>query len=149
MVTAAKLGSEAALSRTERLEVYMDGLCPLCRWLREKVERRDRFNRIRWMDYRDPAVQSSTPYTFKEFDEAMRTRRITDGHWSAGYEGWLEVMRILPRWHFIVPVLSVWPFTAMGKLFYRWLAKRRYKLFGIPPPCGPEGVCSLHKDSGQ
>jgi predicted DCC family thiol-disulfide oxidoreductase YuxK len=149
MVAATKKESEAAASKTERLEVYMDGQCPLCRWMREKVERRDKFGRIDWKDYRDPETLSSTPFSFKELDEAMHVRRIADGRWSSGFKAWLEVMRVLPRWRYLAPVLSIWPFTALGRLFYRWLASRRYKLFGIPPPCDPEGVCTLHKDSGQ
>ncbi|MDQ3817071.1 MAG: DUF393 domain-containing protein [Acidobacteriota bacterium] len=132
------------MDETAQLEVYMDGQCPLCRWMRERVERRDRWHKIEWLDYRDPAVQSRTPYTFKELDAEMHARRIADGHWAAGYKAWLEVMRVLQRWRIIAPVLSVWPFTALGRLFYRWLATRRYKLFGIPPPCDAEGVCSLH-----
>ncbi|HYJ46710.1 MAG TPA: DUF393 domain-containing protein [Pyrinomonadaceae bacterium] len=137
------------MSQTEQLEVYLDGQCPLCRWMRERVERRDRSGRIRWMDYRDPDVLGKTPYTFKQLDEQMHARRIADGCWTAGFQAWLEVLRVLPRWRFLAPLLSVWPFTALGRLFYRWLAKRRYKLFGIPPPCDPEGVCTLHKESEQ
>jgi predicted DCC family thiol-disulfide oxidoreductase YuxK len=133
------------MNNATQLEVYTDGQCPLCRWMREKVERRDRFGRIKWMDYREPEVQSRTPYTFQELDDKMHTRRIADGRWSAGFEGWLEVMRVLPRWRMLAPLLSVWPFTSLGPVFYRWLAKRRYKLFGVPPPCDADGLCSLHK----
>lgn len=134
------------MGQAKLIEVYMDGQCPLCRWMREKVERRDKLARIDWKDYRDPETLSSTPYTFKELDEEMHARRIADGRWSAGFKAWLEVMRVLPRWRMIAPLLSIWPVTALGRLFYRWLAKRRYKLFGIPPPCDAEGVCALHKE---
>ena len=137
------------MSEAAQWEVYTDGQCPLCRWMREKVERRDRRRRIKWLDYRDPEVQTSVPYTFQELDAEMHARRIADGDWSAGYQAWLEVLRVLPRWRFIVPLLSIWPFTALGRIFYRWLATRRYKLFGVPPPCDADGVCSLHKSSGQ
>lgn len=137
------------MSETAQLEVYTDGQCPLCQWMRSKVEPRDRFNRIEWLDYRDREVQSRTPYTFAELDAEMHARRLADGRWSAGYDAWLEVMRVLPRWRFIAPLLSIWPFTSLGRLFYRWLATRRYKLFGVPPPCDAEGVCALHKESRQ
>jgi predicted DCC family thiol-disulfide oxidoreductase YuxK len=53
-------------------------------------------------------------------------------------------MRVLPGWRLLAPVLSVWPFKSLGAVFYRWLAARRYKLFGVPPPGDPSGVCSLH-----
>ena len=132
------------MSQTAQLEVYMDGQCPLCRWLRERVERRDKHGRIDWKDYRDPEVLGRTPFTFQQLDAEMHARKIADGRWAAGFQAWLEVMKVLPRWRFLAPILSVWPFTALGRLFYRWLATRRYKLFGIPPPCDADGVCSLH-----
>ncbi len=134
------------MSEAAQLEVYTDGQCPLCRWMREKVDRRDRYQRVKWFDYRDPKVQSSTPYTFQELDAEMHARRLDGGKWSAGYHAWLEVMRVLPRWRYLVPLLSIWPFTALGRGFYHWLATRRYKLFGAPPPCDADGVCSLHKE---
>ena len=137
------------MNQVASLEVYTDGQCPLCKWMRERVSRRDRFNRIKWLDYRDEQVQSLTPYSFKELDTEMHTRRIADGRWAAGYKGWLEVLRLLPRWRFIVPLLSIWPFTFLGRLFYAWLATRRYKLFGIPPPCDTDGVCALHKSGDK
>jgi predicted DCC family thiol-disulfide oxidoreductase YuxK len=140
---------EIEMSQTAQLEVYTDGQCPLCRWMRSKVEPRDRFNRIEWMDYRDPEVQSRTPYTFEQLDKEMHARRIGDGGWSAGYGAWLDVMRVLPRWRIVAPLISIWPFTFLGRLFYRQLASRRYQLFGVPPPCDTDGVCSLHKESGQ
>ena len=135
------------MMQTAQLEVYTDGQCPLCKWMREKVSRRDRFRRVEWLDYRDPQVQSRTPYSFQELDAEMHTRKISDNSWSAGYHAWLEVMRVLPRWRYLVPLFSIWPFTCLGRIFYRWLATRRYKLFGVPPPCDADGVCALHKKS--
>ena len=135
------------MSSDTKLQVYTDGQCPLCLWMRDKVERRDRFRRIEWLDYRDPQVQRLTPYTFEQLDAQMHARRIGDDRWSAGYQAWLDVMRVLPRWRLIAPLLSIWPFTFLGRLFYRWLASRRYKLFGAPPPCHDNEVCSLHKNS--
>lgn len=137
------------MSETAQLEVYTDGQCPLCRWMRAKVEPRDRFKRIKWLDYRDAEVQSQTPYTFEQLDKEMYARQILNGRWSAGYGAWLDVLRQLPRWRFVAPALSLWPFTSLGRHIYRWLAKRRYKLFGVPPPCDTDGLCSLHKESGQ
>ena len=137
------------MSNATQLEVYTDGQCPLCLWMREKVELRDRVGRIKWFDFRDPHVQLLTPHTFEELDAEMHVRDVGDGRWSAGFLAWLEVMRLLPRWRVLAPVLSVWPFTSLGRVFYRWLAKRRYKLFGVPPPCDASGLCSLHKSGRQ
>jgi predicted DCC family thiol-disulfide oxidoreductase YuxK len=111
--------------------------------MRARVEPRDRDGRVRWLDFRDPEVQRrAEPITVEQLDAEMHAR-TEDGRWFSGYAAWLEVLRVLPGWRRLVPVLSRWPFTSLGPLFYRWLATRRYKLFGIPPPCGPDGVCSL------
>jgi predicted DCC family thiol-disulfide oxidoreductase YuxK len=132
------------MSETARIEVYTDGQCPLCKWMRARVEPFDRHQRINWLDYRDPEVQRrAAPYTLQELDAEMHTR-TPDGRWSAGYKAWIALMRVLPGWRYLAPLLSIWPFTSLGALFYRWLAKRRYKLFGVPPPCDASGVCSLH-----
>jgi predicted DCC family thiol-disulfide oxidoreductase YuxK len=132
------------MSEIERIDVYTDGQCPLCQWMRARVEPFDRQHRITWLDYRDPEVMSSAaPYTFQELNEEMHARS-PDGRWSAGYGAWVAIMRVLPGWRLLAPVLSVWPFTSLGAIFYRWLAARRYKLFGVPPPCDVNGVCALH-----
>ena len=133
------------MSSHERIEVYTDGQCPLCQWLRARVEPFDRNHRIEWINYREPEkFPRPVPYTFEELNEEMHVY-TADGRWSEGYRAWLDVMRVLPRWRALTPVLSIWPVTSLGNAFYRWLASRRYKLFGIPPPCDADGVCALHK----
>jgi predicted DCC family thiol-disulfide oxidoreductase YuxK len=127
-----------------RIEVYTDGRCPLCLWLRARVEPFDREARIEWLDYNEPQNQlRAAPHTPVALAEEMHVRR-TDGTWSKGFDAWLDVLRVLPRWRWSARVLALWPFTAVGPVFYRWLASRRYKLFGVPPPCDADGVCQLH-----
>jgi predicted DCC family thiol-disulfide oxidoreductase YuxK len=112
--------------------------------MRARVEPFDRHHRIKWLDYRDPEVlRRAAPYTFQELNEEMHAR-TPDGRWSGGYWAWVELLRVLPGWRWLAPVLSIWPFTKLGPIFYRLLAARRYKLFGVPPPCDPSGVCALH-----
>ena len=132
------------MKESARIEVFTDGQCPLCQWMRARVEPFDRERRIEWLDYRDPEIQRrAAPYTFQELNEEMHTR-TPDGRWAAGYGAWIEVMRVLPGWRWFAPLLNIWPATSLGPVFYRWLANRRYKLFGVPPPCDAAGVCSLH-----
>jgi len=130
---------------SNRLEVYTDGNCNLCRWIRTRVEPLDRNARIRWLDYNDPEVlMHAAPHTREQMAEEMHAR-TPDRRWTKGYFAWIEVIRVLPRWKWLAPILSVWLFTQLGPVFYRWLAKRRYTLFGVPPPCDETGVCQLHK----
>jgi predicted DCC family thiol-disulfide oxidoreductase YuxK len=136
--------TEEHLSRAARIEVYTDGECPLCKWMRARVEPFDRRHRIEWLNYRDPEVlERAAPHTFQEMNEEMHVRRA-DGRWAKGYAGWVEVLRVLPGWRWFAPVMSLWPLTRLGPVLYGWLARRRYRLFGIPPPCDESGVCSLH-----
>lgn len=140
-----KDGPMTNAGRDGRIEVYTDGQCPLCRWSRERVEPFDRRGRIEWLDYHDPeSMRRAAPHTFEELAREMHVRR-PDGGWSKGYFAWLDVIRVLPSWGWLAPVLALWPLTRLGPAFYRWLASRRYKFFGIPPPCDASGVCSLHQ----
>lgn len=137
--------STTGATRAGRIEVYTDGQCPLCRWSRARVEPLDTEHRIEWLDLNDPEAQRrAAPHTFAELVEEMYVRRA-DGGWSKGFSGWIELLRVLPRWSWLARVLALWPFKSVGPVFYRWLARRRYTLFGIPPPCDASGVCSLHQ----
>lgn len=134
-----------ALTQTNKIEVYTDGQCNLCRWMRAHVEPLDRNHRIEWLDYNDPSIlQRAAPYTRDEMANEMHTRTV-DGRWSKGYFAWIEVVRVLPRWKWLAPLMSIWPLTKLGPIFYRELAARRYTLFGVAPPCDASGVCQLHK----
>ena len=140
-----RVPASGPMTQSGNIKVYTDGQCNLCLWMRARVEPLDRNQRIEWLDYNDPEIlQGAAPHTREEMAEEMHTR-TADGRWSKGYFAWIEVIRVLPRWKWLVPILSVWPFTKLGPIFYRWLAKRRYTLFGVPPPCDAGGVCQLHK----
>ena len=129
-----------------KIEVYTDGQCNLCRWTRARVEPLDRNHCIEWLDYNDADVlRRAAPHTSEEMAAEMHTRAV-GGRWAKGYFAWIEVIRVLPRWKWLAPILSIWPLTKLGPIFYRWLAAHRYTLFGVPPPCDESGVCRLHDD---
>lgn len=131
---------------SSRIEVYTDGRCPLCLWIRARVEPFDRDARIEWLDYNEPENQlRAAPHALSELAAEMHVRRVADGSWSKGYGAWLAVIEVLPRWSWLAPPLGLWPFTSLGPVFYRWVASRRYALFGVPPPCDADGVCALHQ----
>ena len=133
------------MTAANRIEVFTDGNCNLCRWMRAHVEPLDHGQRIEWLDYNDPKIlKMATPHTREELAKEMHAR-LADGSWFKGYYAWIEVIRALPRWKWLAPILSVWPFTTLGPIFYGWLAARRYTLFGVPPPCDDSGVCRLHR----
>jgi predicted DCC family thiol-disulfide oxidoreductase YuxK len=45
-----------ALTQSSKIEVYTDGHCNLCRWMRARVDPLDRDRRIEWLDYNDPEI---------------------------------------------------------------------------------------------
>jgi predicted DCC family thiol-disulfide oxidoreductase YuxK len=128
-----------------QIEVYTDGHCNLCRWMRARVEPLDRDQRIEWLDYNDPEIlKRAAPHTREEMANEMHAR-TSGGHWAKGYFAWIEVTKVLPRWKWLAPLMGTWPLTKLGPVFYHWLASRRYTLFGVPPPCDASGACQLHK----
>lgn len=134
-----------AIAKSEKIEVYTDGHCNLCRWMRAHVEPLDRDHRIEWLDYNDPEIlRRAAPHTVEQMAVEMHVRRA-DSSWTKGYWGWITVIEVLPRWKWLAPILRIWPFTRLGPIFYHWLASRRYTLFGVPPPCDPNGACQLHQ----
>lgn len=144
--TANKTSGGATSAATAQLEVYTDGQCPLCQWMRARVEPFDREQRLEWLDLNSPeALRRAAPYTHAELAAEMYARRKTDGVWAKGFFAWIEVLRQLPRLRWLARLFARWPFTSVGPVFYRQLARRRYQLFGIPPPCDEAGVCQLHK----
>src|ERR1700682_2976827 len=127
--------ASCATMQPNQIEAYTDGQCNLCRWMRARVAPLDRDRRIEWLDYNDPEIlQRAAPHTREEMAEEMHTR-TADGRWSKGYFAWIEVIRVLPRWKWLSPILSVWPFTKFGPIFYGWLAARRYTVFCVSPFC--------------
>ncbi|MEJ7616743.1 MAG: DUF393 domain-containing protein [Pyrinomonadaceae bacterium] len=132
------------------IEAYTDGSCPLCRWVRARVDWLDRDGRILWLDYHDPLVRAErgVPFTPVEMGDEMYVRRLSDHGWAKGFDAWLEILRVLPMfWKFVGRVLRLRPLSALGPYVYRWVAAHRYTLFGVPPPCDASGVCSLSHEA--
>ena len=96
-----------ALTFADKIEVYTDGHCNLCRWMRARVEPLDRDRRIEWLDYNDPEVlQRAAPRTREEMANEMHTHTVSGG-WSKGYSAWIEVIGVLPRWKWLAPIMAV------------------------------------------
>jgi len=87
-----------AIANGENIEVYTDGHCNLCRWMRAHVEPLDRDRRIEWLDFNDPEIlKRAAPRTVEEMAAEMHVHHA-DGTWSRGYWGWIDLIAVLPRW---------------------------------------------------
>jgi predicted DCC family thiol-disulfide oxidoreductase YuxK len=137
---------EMSAQKQSQLEIYTDGQCPLCRWTRAKVEPFDTEKRLEWLDIHQPEVLArAAPLTLKELNAEVHVRRKADDRWFGGFAAWREILKALPRWRWLGILLGIFPFMILGEPFYRFIAKRRYTFFGVPPPCDAEsGVCEWH-----
>ena len=122
------------------VEIYTDGSCPFCLWVRARVEPYDTLGGLKFLDYNDPAIAAATPFTLPELAREMHVRTHTSpedpGSWSAGFWGWLAVLKVLPRWKWLGHLLSAPPLRWFGPPVYRLVAANRYQIPGIPKPCG-------------
>lgn len=116
------------------LDVYTDGACPFCQWVRARVEPHDTRGELRFRDYNNPEVAAATPYSFDELSREMHVRSA-DGRWLSGFFGWTEILKVLPRWRWLGLLLAAPPLRWAGPFLYRLFAANRYRIPGVPKPC--------------
>jgi predicted DCC family thiol-disulfide oxidoreductase YuxK len=117
-----------------KLEIYLDGSCAFCQWTRARIEPWDTHARLRFRDYNDPEIAASTPFSREELAREMHLR-TPDGNWSAGFDAWVLILCALPGLAWLGTLLGVPPLRWLGPPAYRWIARRRLLLPGVPPPC--------------
>jgi predicted DCC family thiol-disulfide oxidoreductase YuxK len=126
----------SATPQSGQYEVFNDGDCPFCQWIRARVEPFDTAKRIAFVDYNDPAVAARAPFSIEELEREMHVR-TPDGAWIAGFAAWVALLRAMPRLAWLGWLLGAPPFRWMGPGVYRWIARNRYSLPGAPPRCEP------------
>jgi predicted DCC family thiol-disulfide oxidoreductase YuxK len=124
-----------------KFEVFNDGSCAFCQWIRARVEPYDTRHRIAFVDYNDPAVAALAPFSIEQLENEMHVR-APDGAWVAGFAAWVVLLRAMPRLAWIGWILGAPPFRWMGPSIYRWIARNRYSLPGAPPRCEPQSCAS-------
>jgi predicted DCC family thiol-disulfide oxidoreductase YuxK len=134
---------------TAKTRVFMDGSCPFCRAVQARIEAFDRNHRVEFVDYHDPAIAAEAPFSEAALDAEMHVH-APGGSWRIGFSGWAAILRELPAWSWLGWMMIVPPFRWLGPVFYRWIARRRYSLPGMPPPCNEHGCGLSHADqAGQ
>jgi len=111
----------------DRIEVFYDEACPLCRASRRWAEGRDHDGRLAFCDLNDPATTASLPVSREGFGDAMWVR-LPGGAMAGGYAGWLAVLRALPRWRLLARVMGLPPVRWAGPTVYRFVARHRHRL---------------------
>ncbi len=116
-----------------KLDIYMDGSCAFCQWARARIEPWDTQKRLRFLDYNDPLVAESTPYSLDELGREMHLR-VPEGPWTAGFDAWVRILRALPGLSWFGWLVSKAPLRWIGPAMYGWIARHRTWL-GAPPAC--------------
>ncbi len=128
------------MPRLQQYEVFMDGACPFCQWARARVEPFDTHERLKFLDYNDPAVAKLTPFTNDELNREIHVR-APDGVWHAGFAAWVAVLRVMPLLGWLGALLGSGMFRKAGPKLYRWLARNRHRLPGAPSVCRTDARC--------
>jgi predicted DCC family thiol-disulfide oxidoreductase YuxK len=115
-------------------DIFMDGSCSFCRWTQAKVEPYDSRSRLHFLDYNDPVVAAQAPFPRSELDQEMHVR-TPDGKWLRGFEGWLAILRVLPKFVWLGRIAGLPPFRWLGPPLYAFIARHRYSLPGAPARC--------------
>ena len=136
------------MAESPKYDIFLDGSCSFCRWLRAKIEPQDRNVRLRFLDYNDPAVAADTPFPRSDLDREMHLR-TPNGKWLGGFEAWLELLRVLPRFAWLVWMAGLPPLRWLGPPLYRFIARHRYSIPGAPARCATDACAPAHTVLGN
>jgi predicted DCC family thiol-disulfide oxidoreductase YuxK len=108
--------------RTEsRLEVWIDGNCPVCRRSERWCRKRDHSGRLAFKDLRrDP----DPPAPRDRLEQAVHVR-LPDGSVVAGFEAWRRILLELREWRWLGRTTALPGLWHVGSLMYRLVAANR------------------------
>jgi predicted DCC family thiol-disulfide oxidoreductase YuxK len=124
-----------------KLKVFVDGSCPFCQAVQARITPWDRNGHLEFVDYHDPKVARLSPFPSNDLDSEMHVL-APDGSWHIGFDGWVCVLGVLPAWRWLGWMLGLAPVAWIGRPVYRFIAKHRYTLPGMPRPCGSD-TCAV------
>jgi predicted DCC family thiol-disulfide oxidoreductase YuxK len=130
-----------------KVVILYDGLCALCNQSVQLVKRLDWLHRFVYSNVQDwETVHARYPQLDREATlGAMHVVR-PDGQVYRGYEGIRQIIRELPLFFWIYPLLFLPGVTWVGPKLYHWISVHRYefnRIFGGPTQC-ENGVCKIH-----
>ena len=104
------------MSDGKQLRVIYDAECTVGQGARSWVDRRDGKGIFRF----EPADKDIPA------DERMLTVQDCEGS-RHGFDGWVEILKHLPRWRRLAPVLAWKPIRYMGSAIYTVVAAHRQR----------------------
>ena len=110
--------------------IFYDGTCELCRRSRAWLERRDARGAFAFVDSRDAGATARWPGISAEETEGRIVVLAPDGTRQGGYDGVVTLLRAIPRWRVVAPLLGAWGVRLVGRVVYRAVARNRYRIMG-------------------
>lgn len=103
---------------TDRLTVYYDGSCPLCRAEIGHYRKQDGADEILFQDVSDPQADTGPGLDNAQAMARFHVRR-PDGTLVSGAAGFAAVWQALPRWRLAARIASLPGVTPLLELGYR------------------------------
>ncbi|HET7628865.1 MAG TPA: DUF393 domain-containing protein [Bacillales bacterium] len=125
----------------DKLVVFYDGDCPLCRNAKKAIERFDRRGSIEWLSFRREGVMETYDLYEKKPEERIHSIRMSDSQRFEGIYTLQQIAMRVPRYRPLVPLLHLTIKLGFGQRLYDSIAKRR-KIVPVGQ-CGSEG-CPVH-----
>lgn len=111
------------------------------------MESHDRNHLLDFRDFNRPEIAAETPCTLQQLSQRMYVR-TPDGVWHGGFWGWIEILSVIPSYHWLGTILQWVPLRWAGPSLYEFFACNRYrlagvllKILGVPAPC--DESCAL------
>ena len=117
---------KAHMSTGQRLDVWYDGNCKLCRQSRSWCEQRADRSRLGFIDFR-AVPDDRLPVPRHKLETSMWVQTL-DGQLLSGFDGWRRILSTVPRWRWLAQLSGVPPFRWLGPPLYRLVAHLRNHL---------------------
>lgn len=113
------------------LTILFDGRCNLCLATVEALRAAEFDSPPRFVDSNGADVLKQFPQLNR--DDLLGQMWVVgrDGATSGGYDALVNIAATRPSMQPFVPLLRWHPVRQMGWSIYRWVAKHRYRLFGM------------------
>ncbi len=107
-----------------KLKVFFDGGCPMCRKEIRIYQQADVAKAIDWVDVSDPGIDATLPLARETLLARFHVERPS-GELVSGARGFIELWRQLPKWRWAGIVCSTPGVPSLLELGYRGFLKIR------------------------
>lgn len=117
----------ASAPGSAKITVYYDGACPICTGSVKRLQSRDHRGVIEAISTADEGFDPDREGLRKELLGKVMQVKDADGNIHAGLDGMIVAWKAVPAFRFIGWVASIPGIYHVGKLFYVWFARNRYR----------------------